>query len=159
MEIRRPTPHPLVVLLVLPLLAACETEPEPAPMDAPPPTDPAPEAAPPEPELDHDRVQIEPVGDSQVRGEAIRMEEEDQMVVVVEVAGLPQEGEYPIHIHAGSCAEGGPVDTPLNPVIGQPDGTGSSTTTLELADMDEADNLFINLHDPEGEPIACGDIS
>jgi hypothetical protein len=72
--------------------------------------------------------------------------------------GLPDASEFAAHVHRGVCAEGGPVAAALNPVVPAMPGTGSSTTTLETAEVPANEPLFVQIHGPSGAPIACGDI-
>lgn len=138
--------------------AGCEIPEE----EAPPPMDdrPAEQPVPDEPPAQPAFVPLEPVGDSGVSGEATVIKEADEVVVLIEVAGLPEEGEYAAHIHEGSCEEGGPVHVGLNPVAGMADGTGASTTTLDREELngDEPVDGFVQVHALDGAPIACGDI-
>ncbi len=109
-------------------------------------------------EMDHMVITLNPRNDSGVSGEAMAMHTAESVVVVVEVNGLPGEGEYAAHIHAGSCEAGGGVAAPLNPVMGLADGTGSSTTTLEADALSADGSYFIMVHGEGGAPIACGDV-
>lgn len=106
----------------------------------------------------HTTVTLSPVNGSGVSGEAMAMHGDDAIVIMLDLTGLPQEGEYAAHIHIGSCAEGGPVGAALNPVIGLADGTGSSTTTLDAGELNESDRHFVQVHGAGGPPIACGDV-
>jgi len=72
--------------------------------------------------------------------------------------GLPDAPEFAAHVHRGVCAEGGPVAAALNPVVPAMPGTGSSTTTLEAAEVPANEPHFVQIHGPSGAPIACGDI-
>lgn len=86
--------------------------------------------------------------------------------VVVELRGLETGASYPVHVHRGSCAEGGPVLMPLEAVDAGPDGTGSSTTTITAAQMAEKAKemegehppVYVQAHLPDGTPAACGDV-
>lgn len=109
-------------------------------------------------EMTEHTVQLAAVGDSGVSGEATGMLTEDALVVMIELDGLPAEGEYAAHIHSGTCAEGGPVAVALDPVIGLSDGTGASTTTLEPDEVDDSEPHFVQVHGEGGTPIACGDM-
>lgn len=106
----------------------------------------------------HVTIALAEANDSGVSGEAMAMHAEDAVVVILELDGLPGEGEYAAHIHRGSCAEGGPVAVPLDPVVGLADGTGTSTTTLEADELEEDAPYFIQVHGEGGTPIACGDM-
>ncbi len=109
-------------------------------------------------EMMHATIPLAPANASGVSGEAMAMHADDAVVVILELEGLTEEGQYAAHIHIGSCAEGGPVAVTLNPVLGLADGTGTSTTTLEADELDPDDPHFIMVHGEGGTPIACGDM-
>lgn len=109
--------------------------------------------------------------------EGYEQEEQGEMhahSVVVELHGLASGQSYPVHVHRGSCAEGGPVLLPLESVAAGSEGAGSSTTTLTASDlaaaMEKAESegedteghehpsLFLQAHRPGGTPAACGDV-
>jgi hypothetical protein len=139
----------LALLGAFVLAAACEA-PE-ADEELPPPAQPTVGVA-------EDTVALEPVDDSGVSGHATTTHTEDEVVVVLELEGLPAAGEYAAHIHSGSCAEGGPVAVPLNDVIADEDGMGTSTTVLDADAMDHDEPRFFQVHSADGPPIACGDM-
>jgi hypothetical protein len=144
-------------LPVVVLLAACETP------EQEPPADP-PEAAAEDPEagatgqVPHTVTALDEVGGSGVMGEAMVMRSDETVVVALELEGLPEEREYAAHIHRGTCAEGGPVAHPLNPVMGLDDGRGSSTTMFEADEISPDEPYFFQVHGGDGAPIACGDM-
>jgi hypothetical protein len=150
------TPALVAMLIALPaVLTACGEAPPPPPIDE--------EMAPPAPAdpmegVLHATTPLLEVNGSGVSGEAVAMHSDDAVVVVLDLEGLPAEGEYAAHIHQGTCAEGGPVAAPLNPVLGLADGTGTSTTTLDPGDVPSDESLFIQVHGEGGTPIACGDM-
>ena len=154
---RCPAARRLWALALLAPLAACggDEAPAPATETAPPP---ATEAPPPPTEMMHATVVLDEVNSSGVSGEAMAMHSDDAVVVILDLDGLTDEGEYAAHIHIGSCAEGGPVAVSLNPVLGLADGTGTSTTTLEADELAEGDPHFIMVHGEGGTPIVCGDL-
>ena len=154
---RCPAARRLWALALLAPLAACGGDEAPAPaMETAPP--PATEAPPPPTEMMHATVVLDEVNSSGVSGEAMAMHSDDAVVVILDLDGLTDEGEYAAHIHIGSCAEGGPVAVSLNPVLGLADGTGTSTTTLEADELAEGDPHFIMVHGEGGTPIVCGDL-
>lgn len=128
--------------------------------DAPPPPDAeAPEVgAPAAEEPAPPTIPLTASNDSGVSGEATAMHLHDIVVVVVELEGISDAGEYAAHIHSGSCEEGGPVSAALNPVVGLADGTGASNTTLDVTEVEQDQPLFIQVHGAGGSPIACGNI-
>ncbi len=156
----RPEIHRWIAFaLVVPFLAACEVEPDPdALQEAPPAEEPDPDAPPPDAQMEHAVVPLQPMGDSDVMGEAMLMEEADALVVVVDVTGLPGEGDFPSHIHEGTCDDPGGVAEPLSDVIGLEDGTGSSTSTIDLGALDPGGQYLIMVHAEDGAPIACGEL-
>lgn len=145
------------MLLLLPLVGCAPDEaPDPPPAEVSPPMEGP--AAPPAADLMHATIPLQEVNSSGVSGEAMAMHSDDAVVVILDLEGLTAEGEYPAHIHIGTCADGGPVGVALNPVVGLADGTGASTTTLELDDLDPDDPHFIMVHGDGGAPIVCGDM-
>lgn len=157
---RIPTLAALALAVPALVLAGCEapeTEPPPAEEETEMETGEMPGEDPAEP-LPEETVQLEEVGGSGVSGEAVAMHSEDTVVIVVDLEGLPAEGEYQAHIHSGTCAEGGGVAEPLNPVMGLEDGTGSSTTMFEPDQIPTDEPHFVQVHGDDGSPIACGDM-
>ncbi len=155
----------LSIALPLALLLAGCGDPPPPPDGDPPAgleeTTPTPEEAPvqdPMEEMAHVTIPLDEANGTGVSGEAMLMYDDDTIIVVVDVEGFPTEGEYAAHIHSGSCAEGGPVAAPLNPILGLADGTGTSTTTLEGHEVELTAPHFIQIHGEGGSPITCGDL-
>lgn len=96
---------------------------------------------------------------------------------VVELRGLEAGRTHPVHLHHGSCAEGGPVVLPLESVAADGEGSGTSRTVLspeemmermrEMSDAGDGGNgghgtlhppFFVQAHRPDGTPAACGDL-
>lgn len=154
----RPAAPTLWALALLIPLAACTGDEAPQPAsDAV--TPPATEVIPPPPaEMMHATIPLSQVNSSGVSGEAMAMHSDDAVVVILELDGLIEEGEYAAHIHIGTCAEGGPVTVTLNPILGLADGTGTSTTTLEAEELAQGDPHFLMVHGKGGTPIVCGDM-
>jgi hypothetical protein len=106
----------------------------------------------------HATITLAAVGSSGVTGEAMTMNSDDLMVLLVELQGLPPEGTFPAHIHAGTCASGGPVAVRLNPVNSLADGTGTSITTMDASEVPADGSFFVQIHGEANAPIACGDL-
>ncbi len=117
-------------------------------------------------------IQLTPSQDSGVTGTATLTDTGGGVQVAVQVQGAPA-GEHPAHIHAGAtCADdragqGAPVEFPLNNVVVDNTGSGSSTTVVSgatVAGLFSGDQArYVNVHAlPEGEGvppgIACGDL-
>jgi hypothetical protein len=145
-------PAGLALLAAFVVIAGCDAAEAPYPqVDAPPPALPG-------AEVTEARVALEPVRDSGVFGQATALHGDEDVMVTLEVHGLPAAGEYAAHIHSGTCAEGGPVAVGLNPVIGNEAGHGTSTSTLDMGEMDHDQPYFFQVHSAEGPPVACGDM-
>ncbi len=137
-------------------LVGCEQAP--SPETEPEPVEPAAVDPRPVEDLMETTILLHPVNGSGVSGEALALQSDGAVVVAVDLMGLPDEGEYQAHIHRGVCSEGGPVAVGLNPVIGLADGTGSSTTTLDMEELQgEEGDFFVQVHGETGIPISCGD--
>ena len=97
-------------------------------------------------------TQLAAVENSGVTGEATARHSSTDVTVALTVANPPA-GELPAHIHTGTCATGGPVAVPLTNVT-----NGQSSTTVTVASLPANAPSFVQVHDPSGKPIACGDM-
>lgn len=154
---------PFGSLLLLPLLmvAACGAPEEDEAMGAAEEAEAPAETAPVE-EMETEppgevSVTLETLNESGVTGTAVATHEGESVVVEVEVQGAPDVEELAAHIHEGDCASGGPVLVPLETVT-VADGTGTSSTTLTADQVPAGQAAYIQVHGPEGQPVACGDL-
>lgn len=102
-------------------------------------------------------MMLESLNESGVMGTATVTREGESVVVEVEVQGVTATEDLPAHIHEGDCATGGSVLVPLDDVT-VTDGTGSSSTTLEAAQVPEDQAAYVQVHAPDGEPVACANL-
>lgn len=102
-------------------------------------------------------IALDPKNESGVTGTATATHDGDSVTVDVQVTGVSAEGELPTHIHEGTCAEPGSVLVPLTSVE-VTGGSGSSMTTIATDQLPTDQSTFVQVHDPQGQPIACGDI-
>jgi hypothetical protein len=111
---------------------------------------PAPAAPSPEPV----EVELDEVEDSNISGKATATHSAtDVTVAIVLEEGGNTETSYPAHIHTGTCEAGGPVAVELSPVTNL-----QSTKTVPLSSLPANQNSFVQVHDPSGKAIACGDL-
>jgi len=105
-------------------------------------------------------IRLEPVNGSSVTAEAMAMETQDIIVIVIEARGMPAPGEYPAEIVEGQCTDDGNGRAVLlNPVIGLTDGTGESSTAIGGDELDRSGPLFIRVRGSGSAPLACGDLA
>lgn len=102
-------------------------------------------------------VVIEPKNESGLTGQATATHRADSVVMAVTVSDATQDGDYPAHVHSGTCAETGGVLAPLS-TITVADGTGSASTTLGADQVPADEPAVIQIHLPDGTPAACGDL-
>lgn len=147
-----------VLLVPLFLVAACgapEGEDAMADMEETEAETPA-ETAPAEEMPEAISLALETMNESGVTGTATATPEGGSMVVDVQIEGAP-DASLDAHIHGGDCATGGGVLAPLN-AIEVTDGSGSSSTTIDAAQVPQEQAAFVQVHGIDGQPIACGNI-
>ncbi len=86
--------------------------------------------------------------------------------VKISLTGLAPKSSHAAHIHAGSCAADGAVIYPLQPVVADAKGVGSSETTIEnIQNGIPMKGWYINVHNGllmsplEHRAISCGNIT
>jgi hypothetical protein len=103
-------------------------------------------------------VGLEAKGESNVTGTATVSPVSDGFEISLEVSGLTPGETYAAHLHRGTCDNDQGVVAPLEDVTAS-DDTGRSTTTIGTSMLDpSAESLFIQVHNPDGTPIACGEV-
>jgi hypothetical protein len=88
------------------------------------------------------------------------------LTVKISLTGLAPNSIHPAHIHSGSCAKQGPEVYPLQNVVADAHGVGSSTTTLKNVTTVSPSGWYLNVHNGPGMmasdqflPIACTDLN
>jgi hypothetical protein len=150
------------VLGMIVSLAACPS-PEGAPeviADLPEATTPGAPTITPTPRVQ--RVAVEPMGGSGVSAEASLREVGAQTSVQFTIRDGPPNATLAAHIHQGSCQQQGPVVLPLEQIITDATGIGTSVTTVAMPIRSLQDGQhYVQAHAPgvtPGPPVACGDI-
>lgn len=99
-------------------------------------------------------VKLDDVKGSGISGEATATHSASEVTVsIVLKEGAKPDVTYPAHIHTGTCDKGGPVAAELAPVTNL-----QSSKTIPLAAMPANQDAYIQVHDPKGTPVACGDM-
>lgn len=105
---------------------------------------------------------LQPLGGSGVSGEATLTERDAQSEVMVRLTGSQPNVTHQGHIHEGTCENLGPVVAPLQPVTTDGQGSGTSTSTVDLGIANVMNGRHvISYHEAggnPGRPITCGQI-
>jgi hypothetical protein len=104
-------------------------------------------------------IELAALNGSGYTGEVAAVADGATSTLTLKVAGAPADSSVVAHIHYGRCAQPGAVTTPLTPIDVHKDGTGTSTTTVNIAMSTLMDGgHFVQVHKPDGTPAACGDL-
>lgn len=89
-----------------------------------------------------------------------------ELTVKISLVGLAPSSTHPAHIHSGSCAKQGAVVYPLQNVVADAHGVGSSTTVIKNVKTLQPTGWFLNVHNGPGLspadqflPIVCSDLT
>ena len=87
------------------------------------------------------------------------------LMVKISLVGLAPNSTHPANIHHGSCSNQGLVIYPLQDVVADAHGVGTSTTTIKNVANVPATGWYVNVHNGPGLspgdqylPIVCSDI-
>ena len=106
-----------------------------------------------------DAVEFASVNRSGIQGTVTASHEGDDATVTVTLEGLEPGVAYPVHIHGGRCAAGGPVEVPLGRITASAEGTGRLTSRVAGSDLSPDRPAFVQAHGPDGAAVACADIA
>ena len=104
-------------------------------------------------------VNLEPLGEFLAEGAVTFRRDGTTIRVDVIADSHLGPGDYPMHIHAGTCEEGGRVVAPLTTLTGGEGGEGTTTTTLTTEQLPLDGTYFVQMHRSDGTPIGCGNAS
>ncbi len=111
-----------------------------------------------------EQVNLTPVGNSGVNGEATLTPQGGNTQVIVRLTGLQPNTGHAGHIHRGTCSSLGEVVAPLQEITADANGTGTMTTTVSVPSDSilRGQHLIAYHQDPgtnHGPTIVCGEIS
>jgi len=88
------------------------------------------------------------------------------LTIKISLIGMAPNSTHPANIHAGSCAKQGGVVHPLQNVVADAHGVGSSTTVIKNVTTLPASGWYITVHNGPGLapadqllPIVCSDLA
>lgn len=97
---------------------------------------------------------LDDVNDSGISGEATATHSQQEVTVSILLKeGARPDVSYAAHIHTGTCEQGGPVAVDIGPVQNL-----QSSKTVQLSELPADQPAFIQVHGPDGQPVACGDM-
>lgn len=97
---------------------------------------------------------LDDVNDSGISGEATATHSQQEVTVsIVLKEGARPDVSYAAHIHTGNCEQGGPVAVDIGPIQNL-----QSSKTVQLSALPANQPAFIQVHGPDGQPVACGDM-
>lgn len=102
-------------------------------------------------------VELSPVEDATVSGE-VYFERQGNSLTVDISAQMGSPGDYPSHIHEGTCADFGGVAVPLNAGVAEEPGIAEATTTVDATQLDPTGSYLVMVHTQQGAPAACAQI-
>lgn len=105
-------------------------------------------------------VQMNPVGNSGVSGEAALSDANGQTQVAVTLTGTTGTGTHQGHIHQGTCDSPGQVVAPLQPITAGASASSTSTASLPMSTVMDGRHIVV-YHEAggsPGSPIVCGAI-
>jgi hypothetical protein len=107
-------------------------------------------------------IAMQPVGGSGVSGEATLTESGQQTQVMVRLMGSTANATHQGHIHSGTCASPGAVVVPLQSISVDAQGSGTSTSTVDVPIHTAANGQHIVVYHEAGgspgAPVVCGEI-
>ena len=106
------------------------------------------------------RVSFEARGGSAAEGAFTLTLEGDTYAASVAIDTYRGPGDYPIEIHAGTCAgEEGPLVVLVTEVEGQEGGEGQSTGRFPASELAGGGPFYVDIHDAQDDTaIACADL-
>lgn len=103
-------------------------------------------------------VAITEMDGSGVTGEVDFTREGETLEVGVLAYTLGGPGDYPSHIHQGTCNEPGGVVTPLDAAVAHEPGTGEAETEVDATQLEASGSYLVMIHSLQGAPVACAEI-
>ncbi|HEX6548518.1 MAG TPA: CHRD domain-containing protein [Candidatus Dormibacteraeota bacterium] len=105
------------------------------------------------------------VGDPRVSGTVEVVPGAGGFVLTIRLHGLAPGSNHIAHIHRGSCAQNGPIDIALSPVIGDASGGATSVTSIAKPYSMPSEGWYANVHmgpdlttPANAASLACGDL-
>lgn len=89
----------------------------------------------------------------------------NEMTVTVQASGLQPNSSHPEHIHLGTCSKPGSPVYPLQNLVTNKDGNGTSTTIIKNVKVIPSSSWIVNLHEgpdlqgAHAQQVSCGAVT
>lgn len=110
-----------------------------------------------EPMGQSETVQLTAMGDSGASGD-VEFTREGNTLSVEIMASMGGPGDYPAHIHEGTCDEPGGVAVPLDSPTAAEEGIAEGSTDVDAMQLDAGGSYLVMVHQQQGAPAACAEI-
>lgn len=102
-------------------------------------------------------VSFTAMGESNVTGDVQFTREANTLTVEV-MAQMGGPGDYPSHIHDGTCDQPGGVAVPLNTAEAAEPGIAEATTEVDAMQLEAGSDYLVMVHGQQGAPQACAEV-
>lgn len=103
-------------------------------------------------------VSLTALGDSGVTGDVAFTRTDGTLTVDVVAENLGGPGDYPSHIHDGTCSEPGGVVVPLDNAVAHEPGVGEASTEVDANQLSAGMPYLVMVHGLQGAPVACAEV-
>lgn len=98
-----------------------------------------------------------PMGGSNVSGD-VQFTREGTTLTVEVMAQMGGPGDYPNHIHEGTCEEPGGVVVPLAAAEAAEPGIGEASSDVDVTQLEAGSSYVVIIHTQQGAPAACAEV-
>lgn len=102
-------------------------------------------------------VSFTAINDSGVTGDVQFTREANTLTVEV-MAQMEGPGDYPSHIHEGTCDQPGGVAVPLNTAEAAEPGIAEATTEVDAMQLEAGSDYLVMIHGQQGAPQGCAEV-
>jgi hypothetical protein len=107
---------------------------------------------------DQDGETLVPIDRSGIRGSASLSLDDEEAEVDVVVRGISPGQRYSANVHSGRCSGGGVPILPLGDLTAGDDSVASTRTRVASSAFPPGQEVFVQVYDDAGEPVACADM-
>ena len=102
-------------------------------------------------------VSLQAMGDATISGD-VEFTRDGNTLTVELMAQMGSPGDYPSHIHEGTCEEPGGVAVPLTTSTAHEPGIAEGTSEVDLGQLDAGGSYLVMIHSQQGAPAGCAPV-